>query len=250
MKFRSSNPVLSKLEKENYGMDYVAYDAATYGGIAKKTLFYVALVLVGAFLGILMLYNNPEMLVRSLIIISITTFISALVAFARPNAAKIAGSIYSILQGIFVGVLSLIFEMVFPGVIFTALLGTVMVVLVISTLYFSRIVKVTSKFSRFLLLFSLSIIATFILVFILRLIIPDIINPLINNTGVSILLSVVMIFLASLYLLFDLEQIRQVVEGGQPKNMEWYAAFGLVYTIVWLYVEILRLLAIIMSKDR
>ncbi|MFA5542678.1 MAG: Bax inhibitor-1/YccA family protein, partial [Bacilli bacterium] len=123
-------------------------------------------------------------------------------------------------------------------------------VFVVSTLYFSRIVKVNSKFMRFLLLFSISTILTYFVVFILNLIIPTVIAPLIANTGVSILISVVMILLASLYLMFDLEQIRQVVEGGQPKNMEWYVAFGLIYTIIWLYIQILRLVAIIMSRDR
>ena len=250
MKFRTNNPVYSKLEKESYGFDSVSYEAATYGGVTKKSLYFVLLVVVGAFLGIFMLYNRPEMLINGLVIISIATFISAIVAFMKPDAAKIAGSIYSLLQGIFVGVISLLFETNLQGVVFTALLGTVMVIFVVSTLYFSRIVKVNGKFMRFLLLFSISTILTYFIVFILSLIIPTVVEPLIANIGVSILIPVVMIFLASLYLMFDLEQIRQVVEGGQPKNMEWYVAFGLIYTIIWLYIQILRLVAIIMSRDR
>ena len=68
------------------------------------------------------------------------------------------------------------------------------------------------------------------------------------NLGLNLLVSAISIFIASLYLFFDLENIRQVVQGQYPKQYEWYAAFGLSFTLIWLYVEILRIAIVILSK--
>ncbi len=248
MKIKANNPVLSRIEKFSGEYEYAAYNAATYKGVAKKSFIFVATALFGALLGILMLMNNPQMLVGGSLVIILATFISGFVAFASPRAAKIAGIIYSLFEGMFLGAVSVIFEMVYPGAVLGALLGTVSVALIVSTLYFSSIVKVNGKFVRVLLIAVISFIFTQLIILILNLIFPAVITPLISNFGVQLLFSGIVILIASLYLMFDLEQIRQVVEGGQPKEMEWYVAFGIVYTILWLYIEMLRLVALVLSK--
>ena len=68
------------------------------------------------------------------------------------------------------------------------------------------------------------------------------------NWGLTLGVSAVTVLLAALYLLMDLDTIRRIVEGGMPKEMEWYASFGLAFTLVWLYVEILRIVAIVFSN--
>ena len=247
MRFRSNNPVYSRIRK--MGLEGVGYETATYRGVAGKSLYFTLLVLLGAFIGIFLFNTNVEMLGSLLPVAIIGGFISAIVAFIFPNATKIAGTIYALCEGLLVGLISFIFEAVYQGIVFTAILGTVSVLFIVSTLYFTRIVKVNGKFTRFLLIFSLSVIFSQLIFWILSLIFPSVFGPLLVNYQMSILSSVVMIFLASLYLMFDLENIRQIVEGGQPKSLEWFAAFGLVYTVIWLYLEVLQLIAKI-AKDR
>lgn len=247
MNFRSNNPVYSKIRK--MGLEGVSYEQATYRGVAGKALYFTILVIVGALLGIFLFTQNPEFLGSSLTVIVIAGFISALVAFLRPTATKIAGTIYALCEGVLVGLISFVFEAAYQGIVFTAIMGTVSVLFVVSTLYFTRIVKVNGKFMRFLLIFSISVIFSQLLFFILSLIFPSTFGVIFANYQMSLLSSIVMILLASLYLMFDLENIRQVVEGGQPKQLEWFAAFGLVYTVIWLYLEVLQLIAKIV-RDR
>lgn len=247
MKLRSNNPVYSRIRK--MGLEGVGYEVASYRGIAGKSLYFTLVVLIGAFLGISLISTNANILGGLLPVSIIVGFISAIVAFAFPNASKIAGTIYALCEGLLVGLISFVFELVYQGIVFTAILGTVSVLFVVSTLYFTRLVKVNSKFMRFLLLFSLSVIFCHLMFWLLAWIFPSTFGPFVQNYQLSVVSSLIMILLASLYLLFDLENIRQIVEGGQPKSLEWFAAFGLVYTIIWLYLEVLQLIAKI-AKDR
>lgn len=248
MRFRSTNPVYSRINKMDEQTN-VAYETATYKGVAFKTLYYMVLVVVGALLGIGLLYSNPQALLSVLGISGIATFIAAMVAFISPRSTKIAGTIYCLLEGVIVGVVSLIFEAMLPGVVVTALMGTIMVVIVSSSLFLTGIVKVNSKFMRFLWIVVISTLATMFLSFILSLIFPSAFNFM-SNPNVTIIISLVMIFLAALYIMFDLENIRQVVEGGQPKQLEWFASFGLAFTVIWLYMEVLPLIAqIMLNRD-
>ena len=248
MRFRSTNPVYSKINKMD-SYEGVAYEQATYLGVAGKTLYYMLMVVVGAFAGIFMLANNQQALISTLAISGIGTFIAAMVAFVSPRSTKIAGTIYCLLEGVLVGIVSLLFETIVPGVVVTALLGTVMVVIVSASFFLTGIIKVNNRFLRFLSIFVISILATFLVTWILSLIFPGIFNIL-ANPQVNIIVSLVMVFLASLYIMFDLENIRQVVEGGQPKQMEWFASFGLAFTVIWLYMEVLPLVArIFLNSD-
>jgi uncharacterized YccA/Bax inhibitor family protein len=247
MRLRSNNPVYSRIEK--MGLEGVGYEVATYRGITAKALYFTLVVIAGAFLGLYLYSTNLNLLVSLLAVSGIVGFISAIISFAFPNATKISGTIYALCEGLLVGLISFIFEGVFRGIVFTAILGTVSVLFVVCTLYFTRLVKVNSKFVRFLLLFSLSMIFCHLTFWILSLIFPSTFGPFVQNYQLSVFSSLLMIFLASLYLMFDLENIRQVVEGGQPKSLEWFAAFGLVYTIIWLYLEVLQLIAKL-AKDR
>jgi|SRR5690554_1707897 len=248
MRLRSTNPVYSKIERMDTHST-VDYAQATYKGIAAKTIYYILLVAIAAFGAIFMLANESSALVPLLSVSGIVGFISAMIAFVSPRATKVAGTIYCLMQGMVVGIVSLLFEAIVPGVVGLALMGTVAVVFVTATLFLTGIIKVTQRFMRFLLIFSLSVILTFVTVWIFSLFGATIID--FANPTLSLIVSLIMIFLATLYILFDLENIRQIVEGGQPKFLEWFASFGLAFTVVWLYMEILPLVArlLMASKD-
>lgn len=240
--FRSHNPVYRRALNETESLDKT-YEASTYAGVARKALFYIALVLVGAFGGLALMVANTELFVTMLIISLFTTTIFALFAFLIPSAAKVFGSLYCLAEGLLVGVVSLAFEAVAPGVVLAALLSTVVVLTLVVTLFLTGTVKVTSKFIRFLMIFALSILVTMLLLWIISLFIQ-----IEFDFRIMAVVSGIMIFLCTLYLFFDLEMIRRVVEGGAPKFFEWYVAFGLVFTLVWLYMEILPLLARLMIR--
>lgn len=240
MRLRSTNPVYSKINKMDTFAG-VSYEQATYRGIAGKTIYYILIVALGAFAGIFMLANQSQVLIPLLAVSGIVGFISAMIAFVKPNASKIAGTIYCLAEGLVVGIVSLLFEAIVPGVVAIAMLGTVAVVLVTATLFLTGIIKVTRKFTKFLLIFSFSIIITILASWIINLFGGNVIN--FANPTLSLIVSGIMIFLATLYILFDLENIRQIVEGGQPKALEWFASFGLAFTVIWLYMEILPLVA-------
>ncbi|MGB4180615.1 MAG: Bax inhibitor-1/YccA family protein [Bacilli bacterium] len=240
--FRSHNPVYRRALNETESLDKT-YAASTYAGVARKALFYIALVLVGAFGGLALMVANTELFVTMLIISLFTTTIFALFAFLIPSAAKVFGSLYCLAEGLLVGVVSLAFEAVAPGVVLAALLSTVVVLTLVVTLFLTGTVKVTSKFIRFLMIFALSILVTMLLLWIISLFIQ-----IEFDFRIMAVVSGIMIFLCTLYLFFDLEMIRRVVEGGAPKFFEWYVAFGLVFTLVWLYMEILPLLARLMMR--
>jgi uncharacterized YccA/Bax inhibitor family protein len=240
--FRSHNPVYRRALNETESLDKT-YEASTYAGVARKALFYIALVLVGAFGGLALMVANTELFVTMLIISLFTTTIFALFAFLIPSAAKVFGSLYCLAEGLLVGVVSLAFEAVAPGVVLAALLSTVVVLTLVVTLFLTGTVKVTSKFIRFLMIFALSILVTMLLLWIISLFIQ-----IEFDFRIMAVVSGIMIFLCTLYLFFDLEMIRRVVEGGAPKFFEWYVAFGLVFTLVWLYMELLPLLARLMMR--
>lgn len=240
--FRSHNPVYRRALNETESLDKT-YEASTYAGVARKALFYIALVLVGAFGGLALMVANTELFVTMLIISLFTTTIFALFAFLIPSAAKVFGSLYCLAEGLLVGVVSLAFEAVAPGVVLAALLSTVVVLTLVVTLFLTGTVKVTNKFIRFLMIFALSILVTMLLLWIISLFIQ-----IEFDFRIMAVVSGIMIFLCTLYLFFDLEMIRRVVEGGAPKFFEWYVAFGLVFTLVWLYMELLPLLARLMMR--
>ena len=144
-----------------------------------------------------------------------------------------------------VGLISLILEAVIPGVVGISLICTVACVMVVAVFYLTGLVKVNGSFIRFLLIFSTSLLIGWFISYILSLF------GLLNigeSFGLSMLVSIVMVFLAVLFLFSDMEQIRVAVEGGMSKEFEWYSSFGLVFTIIWLYIRVLYIVAVILSR--
>ncbi|MDY0063739.1 MAG: Bax inhibitor-1/YccA family protein [Bacilli bacterium] len=249
MRFRSTNPVYSKINKMEW--DQTSYQEATYRGVAAKTLYFTLMTLLGAIIGIYALSVNGTLQYPVLIGSVIIAFVSSLLAFIRPEWTKIAGTVYCLTEGLLVGVVSFIFEAMVPGVVVAGLLGTIAVVLVVGFVFMTKLIRVTSKFVRFLMIVSISFIITMIAFWLLQLILPSVFGDLGANLRNSSLVSIIMIALATFYLLFDMENIRQIVEGGQPKFLEWFASFGLIFTVIWLYMEILPLMVrILLAGDR
>lgn len=237
---RSQNLVYKRLFDSE--IENTDYEVATYSGVAKKTFVYLAMVFIGAFGGIALGLVNASAYAGMIITSSLLTFIFSLLAMISPRMSKVCGIIYCLFEGVTVGFVSMVYSAVAGGAVITALLSTVMVFAIIATLFVTNIVKVNSRFTRFLITFSISFVITQIILYLIMAITGQE-----YNTTLCLGISAITILLASIYLLMDLDNIRLVVEGGYPKAMEWYAAFGLTFTLVWLYVEILRLVAVIFA---
>jgi uncharacterized YccA/Bax inhibitor family protein len=236
---RSSNPVFKSLERSEV---FVSSDAATYSGIVIKTSL---LLLIAAISGFLAINFAGEALYPLLIGAIIVTFISIVVATRSPRLARPFAFIYAVSEGILLGVITLLFETLVPGVAMTAIIGTASIFTVMLFLYSSRTIRVTARFKKIMY----GILLAFLLFFVFSLII-NLINPgtIVLSNSMALLVSGAIIVFGAFMLAIDFDRAETIVSGGFDKSYEWMVSIGLMVTIVWIYIELLRFLAIIASN--
>ena len=169
-------------------------------------------------------------------------FGAVIALYFKPTWAKFLGPVYAIAQGYFVGALSKAYENFYDGIVLQAAGATLAVFGVMLLLYNTRIIKVTDRFRRTVIFATLGIMALYLVSFVISLFGANI--PFINEPSlIGILFSVFVCGIAALNLALDFDFIERGSKAGIAKDYEWVAAVGLLVTIVWLYLEILRLLA-------
>lgn len=218
--------------------------AMTLQGTVNKTLFLALIVVMAAAFS----WAHPARLVMFLWPALIGGFIVAMVTAFKKEWAAVTAPIYAFLEGIVLGGISVFFEQAYPGIAMQAIGLTFGVLFAMLLIYKTGLIKVTSGFrlgvfaatSGIALYYLLSIILGF---FKIRV-------PLIYDSGLlAIAFSLFVVIIAALNLVLDFDAIKQGAEVGAPKYMEWYGAFGLMVTLIWLYVEILRLLSKLRRRD-
>ncbi len=136
----------------------------------------------------------------------------------------------------------------YPGIAFNAMALTLAVLLVMLSLYTSRIIPVTNKLRMGIVAATGAIFLTYLVSWVLMMFGVSI--PLIHGSGtIGIIFSLVVVGVAAFNLLLDFDFIERGAQSGAPKSMEWYGAFGLLVTLVWLYISLLRLLAKLQGRD-
>lgn len=169
--------------------------------------------------------------------------LAILLAF-RPHLAKFIGPLYAIAQGFFVGAISRMYETFYDGIVVQAAGATIAVFAVMLFLYRTRVIKVTARFRKIVIAATLGIMLFYGVCMLIRLFAgPESISFLASPSLLGIAFSVFVAGLAAFNLALDFDFIERGAEQRLDKNFEWYAAFGLLVTIVWLYLEMLRLLA-------
>ena len=171
----------------------------------------------------------------------IVGFVSVLVATFKPTTARFLAPVYALAQGAVVGAISKVFNIQYPGIVLQAVGATIGVFVVMLTLYRTGILRVTDKFRRIVIGATLGLAAFYLFSFIVSLFGSSLIPT--GSSGMSIGFSVLVAGLAAMNLALDFDFIDKAEAAGAPKHMEWFAALGIMVTLVWLYLEILRLLA-------
>jgi len=245
---RTSNPALN--EKIFQG-DHVAYgEAMTLDGTVNKTgVLLLCTTATAAWAWHLFSQTHSAASVGPLLGIgAIGGFIVAMITIFKKEWAPVTAPIYALLEGLVLGSLSAMFELRFPGIAMQAVGLTFGTLFVLLLAYRSGLIPVTEKFR-------LGVVAATgaIAVFYLGQLVLGLFGvhfASINGYGViGIGFSVVVVIVAALNLILDFDFIESGVRAGAPKYMEWYGAFGLMVTLIWLYLEILRLLSKLRSRN-
>lgn len=175
-------------------------------------------------------------------------FLLALVTAFKATWSPLTAPLYAACEGLFLGGVSAIYEAQFHGLVFQAVGLTVGILAVLLGTYASGLVKPSENFKLGVVAVTGGVALVYLLSMGMRLLGVQV--PFIHDSGlIGIGFSLFVVVLASLNLVLDFDFIENGVEQGAPKYMEWYAAFGLLVTLVWLYIEILRLLAKLRSRD-
>jgi uncharacterized YccA/Bax inhibitor family protein len=237
---RTSNPALN--EKAFKGQVAIG-DAMTLQGTVNKTgLLLLCVVATAAWTWGLAHSNTPEAVYPWMAGGIIGGFVVALVTIFKKTWAPFTAPMYALLEGLALGGISAIFEKTYPGVAIQAVgltLGTLFVMLLA---YKTGVIRATQGF-KIGVIAATGGIAVFYLVEMALSFFFHIQVPAVNGSGFwGIAFSLFVVIIAALNLVLDFDMIETGVNGGAPKYMEWYGAFGLMVTLIWLYLEILRLL--------
>ena len=238
--FRSGNPTLGSETFRGFGTD--AWERnMTIQGTVNKTAFALLLLLVTATIS----WNNPN---SAYIIIGILGgFIVAIITIFKQEWAPITVPIYALLEGLALGAISWIFEQSYPGIVAQAIFCTLGTLFALLLAYKSKLIKPTENFKLGVVAATGGIAMIYMISIIMSLFGSGI--PVIHEaTPMGILFSLFVVVIAALNLVLDFDFIEQGAEMGAPKHMEWYGAFGLLVTLIWLYLEMLRLLAKMRSR--
>jgi uncharacterized YccA/Bax inhibitor family protein len=247
-----ANPVLTKQFGEPAASDAAleaaappettAGDRMTMGSVIGATFFLLLVVGAGATYG----WANADTIWRWWWAVAIGLIVLVILTVTYPRLAPFTGFIYALAQGAF-RALSKQYETFYDGIVFLALTATVAVFLSMLFLYAAGIVKVTEKVRSVIIIATVGIGFLYLLSFLLSLFGANV--PLIWGVGTpALVFSIIVVIIASLNLLLDFAVIEHGIVMGAPKAFSWFAAFGLMVTIIWLYIEILRLLAILVAR--
>jgi len=246
---RSSNPVMAGRVYEKAGTLTAGSSVMTINGTINKVGIMLLLVIAAAAYTWNMVMGAEAGRAGTLAIAgAIGGFVVAMITVFRPQSSAITAPIYAILEGLFLGAISAIINAQYPGVAFQAVLLTIGTLFTMLFLYRSGRIRATPKFRRGVLMATGAVFFAYLISWIMSLFgMP---MGFMHSAGpLGILINLVIIVIAALNLILDFDFIEKGSQMGAPKFMEWYGAFGLIVTLIWLYIEFLRLLARFSGRD-
>ena len=240
---KSGNPALNKKTFEN--LIASPQGVMTIDGAVNKTAISIGILLIAAY------YTYTNAILDYVIIGFVGGFIVALVTIFKKEWSATTVPIYALLEGLALGGISKIYADAFePGIVPQAIMLTLGILSALLFAYKSKIIQPTENFKLGLFAATAGIGVVYLISFLMSMFgsggLP-VMNPA-NSSMLSIGFSLFVVVIASLNLVMDFDFIETGAANGAPKYMEWYGAFGLMVTLIWLYLEILRLLAKLSSR--
>ena len=240
LSLRSGNPVLSS---KTFSNSILSDNQMTIEGTVNKTAISLLLLVGTGYFTFDVV--NPVLLVGC----GIGGFVIAIITVFKKEWAPITVPIYASLEGAMLGGISYMYNSLYNGIVTNAILLTLGILVSLLIAYRSGYIKPTENFKLGIFAATGGIAIVYLINFIMGFFGSGISIMNINNSSpLSIGFSVVVVIIASLNLVLDFDFIEEGAEKGAPKYMEWYGAFGLLVKLIWLYLEILRLLAKINSR--
>ena len=247
MEIRSSNPVLN----QKFWSNLTGNDRMTIDGSMRKIGYLLGLTVVSALVSAVLCLNainngNGGLYIGGFMTLGfLGGFVIALVVFvSRPKNPAALMSLYAILEGMAVGAMSLALELTaYKGIALQAVFGTMAITGTMYIMYTSRIIRPTPAFNKIVGGLVISIMFLYLTSFVLQ-VFSGYNVPFLHSSGpIGIGVTAFILVVAALTLISDFGSIESGTRYGAPKNMEWYAAFGILISLIWIYIETLRLLA-------
>lgn len=241
---RTSNPTLS--DRAFRGADVGVFgDQMTIDGTVNKTgLLLICTVLTAAWTWhLFMESHNPAAIAPYMLLGMIGGLIFAIATVFKMNWAPVTAPVYALLEGLVLGGASAMFEVRFPGIAIQAVSLTVGTLIVLLMAYRARLIPVTQKFRMGVVAATGGIFVVYLVTMLLGWFGIHFGQSIYGAGAIGIGFSLFVVAIAALNLVLDFDFIERGARMGAPKYMEWYGAFGLMVTLIWLYFEILRLLA-------
>ena len=230
------NPVLNKntFQTVSYGDDVM-----TTNGVINKSFILWLILAVGAYIG----WKYAAAVIPFYFPILIGALILAMIVIFKKTTCPYLSPFYAFGEGLIMGALTLFFEKKYPGIAFNAIFLTISVLFCMLAAFKAGIIKATNKFYAVVGICTVAIALLYIAELLLSAFGITGFRFIYSSGTVGILFSIFVVIIAALNLILDFDMIQRGVTAGAPKYMEWYGAFALMVTIVWLYLEILRLLS-------
>jgi uncharacterized YccA/Bax inhibitor family protein len=242
----TSNPVLSN----NFWSTIPGYETMSYEGTMQKIGFLFGITILTALVTVSVgTSGNLGLMMMLAGIGGICGFITVLVmVFTRPKNPAPGAVMYALFEGMFVGGFSFAYESAYSGIILQAGLGTVCIIGVMYFLWSTKIIKATPAFQAAIISLTMAVAALYVISFLLSMF-TTVGVPFLHSSGpIGILVTLFILGVASFNLILDFHFIERGISNNSPKTGEWWAAFGLLVTVIWVYIEMLRLLSKIRNQ--
>ncbi|MDR1784543.1 MAG: Bax inhibitor-1/YccA family protein [Endomicrobium sp.] len=231
-----SNPLL---KNDVFRISARGYEVMTLSGTINKSIILWIFLVASAFYS----WTNPNIIMPLLFPILIGAFGLAIISVFKKTLTPYLSLLYAICEGLILGVISLYFDRSCPGVVVNSVLLTICVLFCMLASYKAGILKATPRFKKIVMISTLTILFVYIIDLILNVFKFGNFPYIHNASSLGVIINFVIIVVASLSIIVDFDLIENAVSHGSPKYMEWYCAFSLMVTLVWLYLEVLRLLS-------
>jgi uncharacterized YccA/Bax inhibitor family protein len=245
---RTSNPALNLKAFQGQGAVAIGERMTVAGTVNKTGILLCCAVLTAAWTWSRFLHFGANAVAIPIGVGAIGGLIFAIATIFKKEWSPITAPIYALLEGMVLGGLSAIVDARAPGIAIQAVTLTFGTLIVLLLAYRSGLIKVTDKFRLGVVAATGGIALLYVLTMVLGLFHIQAFAPLYQAGAIGIGFSLLVVVIASLNLVLDFDFIESAAQIGVPKYMEWYAGFGLMVTLIWLYLEILRLLSKLRSR--